>query len=169
MFTCLIDAKFNMTAKVLSPQSSVADSSGHYVNVQDEDTGEIRQVWVADQDAVEAGEQSRFIRCMVRPVVTNGVTGGGSMEHFSPSGIHEVMEFIHMKFPANVVLTDADRISEIRNDQGVLLWAEEKSNKDPSTFKSTVFDIVGVAPIIDPFGTHVENLAYLKRVGVQNG
>jgi hypothetical protein len=169
MFVCLVDAKFNMTAKVLSPLSTIQDATGHYVNIQDDDTGEIKQVWVADQDAVEAGEQSRLIRCMVRPVVTNGVTGGGSMEHFTKDGIHEVMEFIHMKFPSSEVLTDSDRITEIRNQDGVLLWAEEISNGNPATFKGTVFDVVGVAPIIDPFGTHVENLAYLKRTGVQNG
>ena len=168
MFVCLIDAKFNMTAKVLTPLSTVPDASGHYVTVQDEDTGEIKQVWVADQNASEAGEQARLIRCMVRPVVTNGVTGGGTMEHFNPDGIHEIMEFIHMKYPAGEVLTDSDRITEIRNQDGVLLWAEEISNGDPDTFKGTVFDVVGVAPIIDPFGMHVENLAYLKRTGVQN-
>jgi len=168
MFVCLVDAKFNMTAKVLTPLSATPDSTGHYVNIQDEDTGEIKQVWVADQNASEAGEQARLIRCMVRPVVTNGVTGGGTMETFTKDGLHEIMEFIHMKFPASEVITDSDRIVEIRNDKGVLLWAEEKSNNDPSTFKPTIFDVVGVAPIIDPFGMHVENLAYLKRAGVQS-
>jgi hypothetical protein len=166
MFSCLVDSKFNMTAKVLSPQSSVQDSSGHYVNVQDDDTGEIKQVWVADQDASEAGEQARFIRCMVRPMIPKTTVSG---EVFTKDGLHEISETLHMNFPSNEVISDSDKITEIRNQNGVLLWAEEKSNGDASTFKSTVFDVVGTVPIMDPFGMHVESLAYLKRSGVQSG
>lgn len=164
MFGCLVDSKFNMTAKVLSPQSSLPDASGHYVSMQDEDTGEIKQVWVADQNASEAGEQTRLIRCMVRPMIPKLSVSG---EVFTKDGLHEVSETLHMNFPSNEVLSDSDKITEIRNQDGVLLWAEEISNGNPANFKGTVFDVVGTVPIMDPFGMHVESLAYLKRSGVQ--
>jgi hypothetical protein len=164
MFGCLVDAKFNMRATVLSPVSSTKGEDGHYVNVQDPDTGEITKKWVVDVDAADGVETARTIDCMVRPVIAND----SAVEVFTSGGEVNVLEFVEMNFPAGVVLTNSDRITEIRNREGYLLWAEEKSNGDPTTFKGTVFDIVGIQPVIDPFGNHIENKAYMRRAGVQS-
>lgn len=164
MFKCLISAKFSMTATVLSQTpTGPADANGHYESRQDPDTGEIIRVWVPeDDDPVTPGTQPRKIRCMVRGVIDGGIRVAGTTERWTPQGIYDNVDYIKMSFPASVILTKRDRITDITNAEGEIVWIEEESDSN-----GTVFDVLGVTPILDPFGKHVENFALLKRADVQ--
>ena len=166
MFACLVSAKFSMTATVLSqgptaPTTPVTE--GQWVNKQDPDTGEIIRVWEEiDVDTEEPGTQALRIVCMVRGVIDGGIRVAGTTERYTPKGVYDNVDYAKMNFPADVVLTKRDRITDVRNSQGVTVWKEEEFDN-----RGTVFEVLGVTPILDPFGTHVENLALLKRAEVQ--
>jgi hypothetical protein len=164
MFQCLVSAKFSMTATVLSQApTGDPDVNGHYESKQDPDTGDIVRVWVVDDsDPVAGGVQPREIKCMVRPVIAGGIIGAANTERFTPQGVYDNIDYVKMTFPANTVLTKRDRITNIKNQKGDILWIEEESDS-----AGTVFEVQGVNPILDPFGNHVENLALLKRAEVQ--
>jgi len=140
------------------------DPEGHWVDKQDPDTGEITRVWTADDNPTEAGEQRRIIPCIVRGVIDGGIRVAGTTESYTPSGVYNSVDFVKMSFPANVKLNKRDRITNITNRQGEIIWLEEEFTSAP-----TVFDVMGVTPVVDPFGTHVENFALLQRAEVQNG
>lgn len=166
MFHCLVSTKYVMTARVLSQdfQSAPSTPGGHYETYQDPDTGSIRRVWVSvDADLITDGVQPYTINVMARGIVSGALQGGGTTEHFMPNGIYESIDYVRLNFGPEVKLTKRDRITDITNSEGVVVWKEEEDDNKP-----TVFDVLGVTPIVDPFGTHVENFALIKRADVQD-
>ena len=167
MFVCLTSARFNMTATVLSQGQTAPTSTNDpvWVERQNPDTGEIERYWQeVDDDPDTAGMQARTIPCIVRGVLDGGIRVAGTTERYSPAGVYENIDFAKMQFPANVQLSKRDRITNIRNSRGELIWKEEEWKGAP-----TVFDILGVTPIPDPWGTLIENHALLQRSEVQGG
>jgi hypothetical protein len=78
------------------------------------------------------------------------------------------IDYVRIEFPANVIVSKRDRITNIRNRKGQILWVEEELAPDgEGRFKATVFDVLGVTPVIDPFGKHSSNVAMLERSEVQ--
>jgi hypothetical protein len=145
-----------------SPETS-DDPNGHWVERQDNDTGEIVRVWVVeDSDPDTPGTQERIIPCIVRGVIDGGIRVAGTTERYTPAGIYESIDFAKMQFPSGIVLTKRDRITNVKNRAGEIVWKEEEFNNS-----ATIFDVLGVTPILDPFGTHVENQALLQRAEVQ--
>jgi hypothetical protein len=151
-----------MFATVLNQGPTAPDTEGHWVDRQDEDTGEITRVWVTDSDVDTPGTQQREIPCIVRGVVDGGIRVAGTTERYTPAGIYENVDFAKMSFPAGIVVTKRDRITNIKNRDGVIIWKEEEFDS-----AATVFDVLGVTPITDPFGKHIENMALLQRAEVQ--
>jgi hypothetical protein len=167
---CITSARFNMTATVLTQDELVIDSTnpdgsvvGHWENKQDPETGEIVRVWVVeDTDPVTPGVQEKKVKCIVRGILDGGIRVAGTTERYTPQGILESVDFVKMQFPASVIITKRDRVTNIANRKGIIIWREEEFDNAP-----TVFDVQGVTPVVDPFGTLVEWTALLQRSEVQ--
>jgi hypothetical protein len=171
-----------MTALLLVPQGSNTDPtvpdptpttgspSGRYEYQQDPDSGALIRVWVADTDNVaetvaqiERGvAEGRRFKLQARGFVDGGIRVAGTTERWSSRGDIDTVDFISIKFPASVVLTRRDRVTDIRNSKGVLLWKEEEFDNS-----ATVFEVLGVTPITDMYGNLIEQSALLQRAEVQ--
>lgn len=179
---CLTSARFNMSALILSqgqsdsglPEAPGGTPNGHYEYVQDPDSGAMVRTWIAVPDEIEEPPSAindpvngnmmvgtRF-KCMARGFTDGGIRVAGTTERFSSRGTIDTVDFITIKYPAFIVLTRRDRVTDIRNNKNVLLWKEEEFDDSP-----TIFEVNGVTPIIDPFGSHIENSALLQRAEIQ--
>lgn len=164
MFTCLISAKYSMTAAVLTQGTiSVDPGAGEFVTRQDPDTGEIIRVWVPlDADVPTPGVQAYTFPCMARGVIDGGIRVAGTIENFNSNGEYVKDDYVKMSFPPDVPLSDRSQVTNIKSPDGNVVWKEEESNGAP-----TIFNVLGVTPVVDPFGYHVENLALMRRAAVQ--
>lgn len=169
---CLNSARFNMKADILrqSNGTSTPTADGHWEDKQDPISGEIIRQWipVGDNPAtpnVNEGSSATFL-CMARGIVGTGLRGDGTSEQWGD--LYVDTDYVRIEFSSRLVLTKRDRVTNIRNRRGQVLWLEEEiSPDDQGVFKSTVFDVKGVTPIIDPFGNHTSNVAMLERATVQ--
>lgn len=164
---CLTSARFTMKATVLSQGSYGSDSvteAGYFTDRQNPLTFEIERVWVPlDSDPVTGGTQPYEFDCVVRGIVDGGIRVAGTTERLTPSGTIESADYARMQFPPNVPISKRDRIYNVKDSNGVLAWKEEEYNG-----AATVFDVLGVTPIFDPFNNHIENHALLQRADVQS-
>lgn len=168
---CLTSARFNMTATVLTQGEIVADevnedgtvTAGHWESKQDPETGEIIRIWVVeDTDPITPGTQEKRVKCIVRGILDGGIRVAGTTERYTPQGILESVDYVKMQFPASVKITKRDRVTNVANRHGIIIWREEEFNNAP-----TIFDVLGVTPITDPFGNLIEWTALLHRSEVQ--
>src|SRR5690242_17277187 len=112
-----------MKATVLSQGvKNPTQDEGQWVEKQDPDTGEIIRVWTTDTDPTTAGTQELEVPCIVRGVVDGGIRVAGTTERYTPAGIYENVDFAKMSFPANYIITKRDRITNIKNPKGVIVW-----------------------------------------------
>lgn len=169
MVVCLTSARFNMKADILKSGTAAPvdpDSpDGEWVLEHDPDSNEIIRVWVPsdnpDTPEDESGGTQKTFKCVARGIVDGGIRVAGTTERFSE--MYEGVDYVKIWFPANVVITRRDRVTNIRTKGGQVLWREEeRTDRAP-----TVFSVVGVTPIIDPFGKHIESTALLERVEAQ--
>lgn len=175
---CLTSAKMNMTADILRQDSSPVDldpdsTSGHYENQQHPITGEIIRVWVPDiQDNPDTPEDEHKpvnrVECIFRGVIDGGIRVAGTTERFG--NLYENVDYGKMTVASNVIITKRDRVTNVRDSTGKIMWVEEElglSDVDGvPTYKATVFNVLGVTPVPSPFGRHVENFVLLERAGV---
>lgn len=163
--SCLLSSRFNMRATVLrqSGTNPQENPGGHWETVQDPDSGAIKRVWVPDEDSDTPGNQTLVINCMVRGVTNGGIRVAGTTQRYSE--IYENIDWATFVFPRNVILSKRDRITNVSNSKGQLIWKEEEIEGAPAT----VFIVMGVTPVIDPFGNHIENTALIQRAQVQSG
>ena len=166
MVVCLTSARFNMKADIL--RGTVAEEttpgSGEWVITHDPDSNEIIREWKpADDDNPSTPEYEGLesFRCIARGIVDGGIRVAGTTERFSE--LYEAVDYVKISFPPNTTITRRDRITNIRDPRGNILWREEeRTDKAP-----TIFSVVGVTPIIDPFGKHIESTALVERVETQ--
>ena len=169
---CISSARFNMTAQILvqgedARTDTETKTAGRYTYQQDPDSGAFVRRWVETQDIDpdtdgNQGAQGLIIPCIVRGIIDGGIRVAGTTERYTPSGIYENIDYARMQFPANYVLTKRDRVTNIKNSKGIILWKEEEYDDS-----ATVFEVLGVTPVPDPFGNHIENSALLQRAEVQ--
>lgn len=147
-----------------TPVLNPTDTSGEWVNQQDPDSGEIIRVWQPntqdDPDTVEneAADLESF-DCIARGIMEGGIRVAGTTERFSE--LYEAVDYVLITYGKNVKLSRRDRITNIRQKNGEVIWVEEETDTP------TVFAVTGVTPIVDPFGKHIENRAMLERVEAQ--
>lgn len=172
MVKCLTSVRFNMKADILrqSNGESTPTADGHWEDRQDPISLEIIRQWipVGDNPATPTNEGTlaSTFACLARGIVGTGLRGDGTGEQWGDLYID--IDYCRIEFPARVLLTKRDRVTNIRNRNGKILWLEEEVGPDiQGVFKSTVFDVKGVTPIIDPFGNHTSNVAMLERASVQ--
>lgn len=168
MVVCLTSARFNMKADILRSGTVVDDESGNageWVLKHDPDSNEIIRVWVPagdnpDTPEVEDNTLETF-SCIARGIIDGGVRVAGTTERFSD--LYEGVDYVKIFFGPKVRLTRRDRVTNIRDKRNNVIWAEEEREDGAPT----VFSVVGVIPIVDPFGKHIENTALLERVETQ--
>jgi len=180
----LTDVRFNMKATVLNrlevenievDEEGKVDvdpalQGGHYEMEQDEITGALIKVWKDDAAVVqpvrgpgttpEVNIRRFDIECMIRGFPEVGFRSSANTESFE-DGLYKALEVIQMSFPAKYVLNRSQFVTNIRGRDDRLLWLEEE------TGQPTVFEVQGITPTFDPFGRHIDNLAVLKRSGIQ--
>lgn len=166
---------FNMSALVLiqggpsDNNPATGSENGRYEYVQDPISGARTKVWVPEvapdtSQAVPEGYMAgRRIICSARGILEGGIRVTSTTERYSTRGSVETVDYINLEFPAGEVLTRRDRITDIRDSNGNLVWIEEESTNRP-----TVFEVTGVTPVTDPFGQHLKNFTLLARADDQS-
>lgn len=165
MVVCLTSARFNMKADILrsGTVSENTEIPGEWVVEHDPDSNEIIRKWVQVEDDPDTPEIEGLesFRCIARGIVDGGIRVVGTTERFSE--LYEAVDYVRIWFPARTPITRRDRITNIRGPKGNILWTEEeRTDRAP-----TVFNVVGVTPLPDPFGNHTESMALLERVSTQ--
>lgn len=158
---CITSVKFTMEATILrraSMNQQKESQAGYFKSFQDPDTGEIRQVWVAaDIDPVLSGEEET-IPCLVKANYT--VANDNTLNYRGARLIdHEVVD---MYFPSRYQIYTSDRVTNITQN-GVLIYEDDRGQRHQAP-KPTVYEVIGVSPITDPFGRAVEKIAQLRKV-----
>lgn len=162
---CITSSRFNMIATIIRQDIyGTPRTSTEYANKQSALTFEVDRVWAEDSDTVTAGVQHEDFRCIARGIVDGGIRVVGTTERITPAGLIQSEDYVRVQFPADVALSKRDRVYNIRSAKsGVTLWKEEEHDGAP-----TVFEVLGVTPIFDPFGQMVEQQALLQRAEVQS-
>jgi hypothetical protein len=160
---CLTSARFNMKADILRQNITTPnppDPEGEWTYKQDE-SGEIIRVWQPGSDNPDTVENEaaglESFRCEARGIIDGGIRVAGTTERFTE--IYENVDYVKISFPASVRISKRDRITNIRDPKGNIIWKEEEQPSAPPT----VFNVMGVTPVIDPFGRHIESQALLER------
>lgn len=100
------------------------------------------------------------VDCSATGITSSGYSGAGTTEEFGMA--YESIDWIKMSVAASVTVKKSDRVRNIRNSAGVI-WKEEDIAGTPDT----IFEVLGVIPILDAFGRHIENSVLLERADVQ--
>ena len=172
---CLTSARFNMFADVLKQGQNAPPPDnpeyGQWVEQQDPLTHEIIRVWqpfevTPDNPATPEDETSFLtVPCIARGIVDGGIRVAGTTERWGE--LYENVDYVRMVFPPNFVITKRDRITNIRNRKGQILWKDEETDPTATSgWRSTIFEVMGVTPVPDPWGNHIENVAMLSRAEV---
>lgn len=168
MVVCLTSARFNMKADILrqGQENTATPETGDWITTQDTDSGELIRVWQPNtQDDPNTPQNEAAVldtfRCLARGIVDGGIRVAGTTERFSE--LYDAVDYVRIWFPANTKISRRDRITNIRDPRGNILWREEERSDNAPT----IFNVVGVTPVIDPFGKHVESVALLERVETQ--
>lgn len=180
MVKCLSSAAYTMKADILRQTSglSTPSESGDWQDYQDPITLEIIRRWIHVGDNpsspnVNEGANVEPLNCSARGIIDGGIRVAGTTERWAETYID--IDYVRIEFPANKIVTKRDRITNIRDPKGHIIWLEEEtpatdvdSNPStPKTFRATVFDVLGVTPVLGPFNQHMKNVAMLQRAEIQ--
>ena len=169
MVVCLTSARFNMKADILRQDTiqpvDPSDPGGEWVYKQDPENGEIIRKWqskdTVDDPSTPEDESLETFRCQARGIIDGGIRVAGTTERFG--SIYDNIDFVQITFSSRVKISKRDRITNIRDPRGNIIWREDEQPGSPPT----VFNVMGVTPIVDPFGAHIESFALLERAEIQ--
>lgn len=150
--------------------------NGRYEYQQDPISGSFVRVWIpepsvtpipngkAENKDPNAGPMTgRRVDCSARAILEGGIRVTSTTERYSTRGTLETADYINFEYSPGEVITRRDRITDIRDSKGNLVWIEEESTNLP-----TVFEVAGVTPVTDPFGMHMKNFILLQRAENQS-
>lgn len=175
---CLTAGRMTMNATVLHqnqdytplPGGIDLEEYGEWVKSQDPLTHEIIRVWkptvrVGPNPGGVAGAVTIYdtIPCIARGIVDGGIRVAGTTERFGDT--YENIDFVKMWVPANIIISKRDRITNIRDPRGRIIWVDEEFT-DPALVEepqATVFDVNGVTPLFNAFNRHTESFVLLQR------
>lgn len=184
---CIFGAKHSMKADILKSlyfdDSNEGDTPpppqdaglGHWNYHQDPDSGAIEKTWVGvvpddpttpDIDESSADYQLAGVPCEIRGIMDGGIRVAGTTQRFSD--IYENVEWVKGTFGVGVDIAKGDRVTNIRNQNGVLIWRNEENRGVGQANGATVFNVMGVTPVLDPFGQLMEWSALMQRAEVQS-
>lgn len=150
-----------MKATVLRQHGDrLIDGSDNSTYVQDAESGAIKRVWGEDATSTGGDLETLEIVCSARGIVSTGIRGSGSTQHWGPS--YEDVQIIHLEYPATFTITDRDKITNIRDSAGNVVWVNTETDGTP-----TVFDVAGITPSLDPFNRVIKYTTTLRRSEVQ--
>ena len=178
---CITSTKYEQTATLLRQGGAPIYSGDEVLPEGNEDretydvivdpiSGEIVRDWEetteTDDETTAHNETSKFtFKCQARGVITGGINVQGTAERWTAKGTYENVDTVTMTVPKNVIISKRDRITDITNSNGEIVWREEEGG----SFRPTVFSVRGVTPVLDPFGSLVEWFVMLERASVQDG
>lgn len=172
MVQCITSTRFNLWADVLrmgadgSSDIPVSEQGTHVVR-QNPRTGAIIREWVPVVDDSK-GDELFKVPCDVTSVVDGGIRVAGTTERFNGK-IYDNADFAHMTLPAKYKLSKRDRITNVRTKKtGNIIWVEEELDEINGVYPATIFDILGINPIKDPYGNHIENRVLMARVDLSD-
>ena len=173
MVKCLSSVRMNMKADILRqtshnpalPDPTPGTPNGGWSEYQDPDSGELVRKWEpatkADNPATPTVyEGLESFACIARGIVDGGIRVAGTTENFGD--LYENVDFVVMTVPGGLRITKRDRVTNIRNREGIVLWRNEEGSDYP-----TVFNVKGVTPIPDPWGKYMEQRVMLERAEIQ--
>ncbi|NCX38320.1 MAG: hypothetical protein EBX11_07705 [Actinobacteria bacterium] len=133
---------YDLIDSVLSMQLDVYRQS----EIQDPDTGAIKREW----------NYHRTVDCHAKGVISNSATTRSSDKQvFSNKYMND--QIIQVR--TSDKLTMREKVTNIRDKSGNIIWAEVNF----PTETPTVFEVVGVTPVTDPFGTVIAYNSSMKR------
>ena len=178
---CITSTKYEQTATLLRQGGAPIYSGDEvlpednkdretYDVVVDPISGEIIRDWEetaeTDDETTAHDETRKFtFKCQARGVITGGINVQGTAERWTAKGTYENVDTVTMTVPRDVIISKRDRITDITNSNGDIVWREEEGG----SFRPTVFSVRGVTPVLDPFGSLVEWFVMLERASVQDG
>lgn len=168
MVRCITGAKFTMQATLLrqtpdwEPDAPDPNFVGEWVDSQDPLTGEIVRVWepnvivVDDPDTPRDEASGIDIPCVAR--------GYSTSNRFTSNRVfgddYKNIDVIRMWVPAWLQVTKSDRITNIRDNTGHVLWVNDYGPVP----QAVTFNVSGVVPQLGPFNRHTETFLILERV-----
>lgn len=170
MVQCLSSAKMTMAATLLrqTPDwSGPTDPNfeGEWVDSQDPLTGEIVRVWEPAENIPDDPNTPAYDPSMQTiPCVARGYSA--SVRYTSNrifSDDYKNIEVIRLWVPTWVQATKNDRITNVRDANGIVAWVDEFIEDTP---QATTFNVVGVTPQFGPFNVHTETILILERAEV---
>lgn len=145
MGVCMVSARYTMLADFL-----------YQTALRDDDSGQITRDWTDPEDGIT-------IRNLTKGILGGGIRVVGSTETWSDD--YEEVEWAKMNISDQLVDADEDgdvfitrrfRVTNIRDQRtGKRLWIGDDG-------LDIVFNIMGITPIIDPFGRPIEYELLLK-------
>lgn len=115
-------------------------------DLQDSDTGAIKKEW----------QYAKTIDCSVKGMVSNSTSTRANDRQIIDNR-YKNEQFVQIRTTEKI--TVRNKITNVRNSSGEYVWTE----LDYPTETPTVFEVVGVTPITDPFGTIVAYNTTAKR------
>lgn len=153
-----------MTATVLRPIGSPdTTTTGFWETGFDPISGAPKRKWTNDLDPITTGVQLLEISCAVR-------ASGAETQKFTQ--VYENISFARMVFSPSYHISNRDQVTNIRNSKNQVIFRNEEAELyNPTTdtwvTKPTIFNVMGVNPITDPFGNINKYVALLQRADVQ--
>lgn len=113
---------------------------------QDQDTGAIKREW----------QYQRSLDCYAKGIISNSTTSRSSDKQiFNNKYVNE--QIIQVRTSERITMRD--KITNIRDANGNVIWTELNYPSETPT----VFEIVGVTPITDPFGNTLGYNSSMRR------
>lgn len=190
---CLTGARFTMKATLLhqndnyNPYPVDPDLYGEWTDSQDPLTGEVVRIWVPyrnpgtdNPNTPEVDPTILEIPCIARGIVDGGIRVAGTTEWFGNQDYRNI-DFVKMWIPPHINISKRDRITNIKDANGRIMWVNEEfmpasptkpvDLSDPTTYnesvKATLFNVNGVTPLFNAFNRPVENFVLLENAEVQ--
>lgn len=171
---CLTAGRMTMSAALLhrvDQYSPIPDLTnyGDWIDSQDPLTGQIIKVWQPFPDlpsTPDVDESIAYARvpCVARGIVDGGIRVAGTTERFSDT--YENIDFVKMWVPAGVKVSKRDRVTNLRDPRGNIVWRDEEYSDPNDIARASVFNVNGVTPLFDAFNRHVESFVLLENVTV---
>lgn len=171
---CLTAGRMTMTAALLHRNNQYApvpdvNHYGDWVDAQDPLTGQIIKVWEPFPDLpstpdVDESITYRNVPCVARGIVDGGIRVAGTTERFSDT--YQNIDFVKMWVPAGIKVSKRDRVTNIRDPKGNIVWRDEEYSDPNDVARASVFNVNGVTPLFDAFNRHIESFVLLENVTV---
>jgi hypothetical protein len=116
------------------------------VDLQDPDTGAIKKEWI----------YQRTVDCHAKGVISNSATTRSSDRQIFDNKYRNDQQ---IQVRTSERLTPRDKVTNVRDYQNNPIWTEINFPSDTPT----VFEVVGVTPLTDPFGRVIGYNSSMKR------